>query len=129
MPGIVSGAPRILLRLEALLVAMAALVFYAKMEMSWWLFVALFLVPDLSMAGYIAGRKTGAAVYNMAHWSGLPIAFITWGFYRASSEFVAVGLIWAAHIGLDRALGYGLKYSGGFGVSHLGLIGKAQRQP
>jgi hypothetical protein len=29
-----------------------------------------------------------------------------------------------AHIGIDRALGYGLKYSTGFGFTHLGRIGK-----
>jgi hypothetical protein len=26
-------------------------------------------------------------------------------------------MIWLAHIGFDRALGYGLKYSSGFGVT------------
>ena len=33
-------------------------------------------------------------------------------------------MIWLAHIGFDRALGYGLKYSAGFGFTHLGRIGK-----
>ena len=33
-------------------------------------------------------------------------------------------MIWLAHIGIDRALGYGLKYSTGFGFTHLGRIGK-----
>ena len=35
----------------------------------------------------------------------------------------AAALIWIAHIGLDRALGYGLKYATGFGDTHLGHIG------
>ena len=29
-------------------------------------------------------------------------------------------------IGIDRALGYGLKYTAGFGLTHLGRIGKAR---
>ena len=33
-------------------------------------------------------------------------------------------LIWAAHIGFDRALGYGLKYPTSFGETHLGRIGR-----
>ena len=37
---------------------------------------------------------------------------------------VAVALIWLAHIGIDRALGYGLKYEAGFGFTHLGRIGR-----
>jgi hypothetical protein len=34
-----------------------------------------------------------------------------------------VALIWFAHIGMDRALGYGLKYETGFNDTHLGRIG------
>jgi len=33
----------------------------------------------------------------------------------------------SAHIGFDRALGYGLKYSKGFGYTHLGRIGNAKK--
>jgi len=36
----------------------------------------------------------------------------------------AISIIWIAHIGFDRSLGYGLKYADGFGYTHLGLIGK-----
>jgi hypothetical protein len=38
-----------------------------------------------------------------------------------------LALIWLAHIGIDRALGYGLKYASGFGFTHLGRIGPAAR--
>jgi hypothetical protein len=31
-------------------------------------------------------------------------------------------LIWIAHIGLDRAIGYGLKYPTGFRDTHLGKV-------
>ncbi|GEP09038.1 hypothetical protein MGN01_08830 [Methylobacterium gnaphalii] len=125
--GIVSGWPQILLRLEGLSVLIASSVSYAWYGGSWWLFAALFFLPDLSMAGYLAGRRTGAASYNLVHWYVLPLACITWAVLAQSTSFLNVGLIWAAHIGFDRGLGYGLKYPEGFGVSHLGLMGKAKR--
>lgn len=128
MLGIVTGAPKILLRLEALFVAVAAAAAYGQLGASWWLFAALFLLPDLSMMGYLAGRKVGATLYNVGHWYGLPFACIAWGAFDHAPQILAVGLIWSAHIGVDRALGYGLKYSDGFGVGHLGLIGKARQR-
>ncbi len=33
-------------------------------------------------------------------------------------------MIWCAHIGFDRAFGYGLKYSAGFGFMHRGRKGQ-----
>ncbi|MGQ7476239.1 DUF4260 family protein [Streptococcus suis] len=36
---------------------------------------------------------------------------------------MASGLIWLAHIGWDRAFGYGLKYESGFKHTHLGDLG------
>lgn len=91
------------------------------------------LAPDLSMLGYLAGRKAGAALYNLGHWYGLPFLCIGWGVFEYAPLVLAVGLIWTAHIGVDRVLGYGLKYADGFGVTHLGLKGRvrspAQLQP
>ncbi|ESR25831.1 DUF4260 domain-containing protein [Lutibaculum baratangense] len=126
MTGFVTGAPRALLRLEGLLVLAAAILYYAGLDASWWLFAFLFFGPDLSMAGYLAGPKAGAAIYNTAHCYGLPLALIACGGLMPSPQALAIGLIWAAHIGFDRALGYGLKYGEGFGASHLGRIGKTK---
>jgi hypothetical protein len=39
---------------------------------------------------------------------------------------LSLGLIWCAHIGLDRAIGYGLKYGASFGHTRLGRIGRDQ---
>ncbi|MFK5073544.1 DUF4260 family protein, partial [Klebsiella pneumoniae] len=85
----------------------------------WPLCAALFLAPDLTMLGYLAGRRVGAALYNAGHWYGLPGAAIAWGLFGRQPQSLAIGLIWAAHIGADRALGFGLKYPDGFGHSHL----------
>jgi hypothetical protein len=127
MSGFVTGAPRALLRLEGFLVLVAATFSYAGQDTSWWLFAALFLAPDLSMLGYLAGPKVGAAIYNTAHFYGLPLALIACGVFVSVPNAVAIGLVWAAHIGLDRALGYGLKYGEGFGASHLGRIGATKK--
>lgn len=51
---------------------------------------------------------------------------MTLGFASAEPLVLSIAMIWLAHIGIDRALGYGLKYSRGFGFTHLGRIGKAQ---
>ena len=123
MSGTATGLPKLLLRLEGLMVLAMATTAYARLGADWWLFAALALVPDLFMLGYLAGRRAGAALYNAGHWYGLPVACIAWGVFGGSPQSAAVGLIWVAHIGFDRALGYGLKYSEGFNVSHLGRIG------
>ena len=83
----------------------------------WWLFVALILAPDLSMVGYAAGSGVGAA-YNFAHTYALPVLLVAPAIAGAEVA-VQVGLIWVAHIGIDRALAYGLKYPTGFKDTHL----------
>jgi len=122
MTGFVTGIPKVLLRLEGLGVLVVATAWYAKLDASWWLFAVLILAPDLSMVGYLAGKKVGAALYNATHWYIPPLALIAWGMAGHAPVALAVGLVWAAHIGLDRALGYGLKYAEGFGMTHLESI-------
>ncbi|GJE03577.1 DUF4260 domain-containing protein [Methylobacterium isbiliense] len=124
MSGVVTGGPRTLLRLEGLGVLVAATVAYGQQDRGWWLYAALFLAPDLTMLGYLAGRRAGATLYNFGHWYALPLACMAWGSFAQAPLLVTVGLIWAAHIGFDRALGYGLKYASGFGISHLGLLAR-----
>jgi len=121
----VTGGPRLLLRVEglALLIAMVAL--YAWQGTSWWLFAVLFFTPDLSFAGYLLGSRPGAIVYNTVHTTVVPGAVLGIGVALGQPLAVALALIWLAHIGFDRALGYGLKYPDGFGFTHLGRIGRA----
>jgi hypothetical protein len=85
----------------------------------------LILAPDLSFLGYLACPKIGAIIYNAAHSYLVPMTLMTAGFGFAPPLLVSVAMIWLAHIGFDRALGYGLKYSTGFGFTHLGRIGRA----
>ena len=122
--GTVSGGPRTLLRLEGLTLFAGMLLLYAVWGGSWWIFAVLFLAPDLSFLGYLAGPRAGAAVYNAAHSYMVPMALMTSGFALASPLTLSIAMIWLAHIGFDRALGYGLKYAAGFGFTHLGRIGR-----
>jgi hypothetical protein len=123
--GAVSGAVVVLLRLEGLTALAAALAAYAHLGASWIVFAALFLAPDLAMAGYFRGPRLGALVYNLAHTYLAPLALGAAGWALGSAAAQALALVWIAHIGFDRALGFGLKYPTGFGHSHLGRFGRA----
>jgi Domain of unknown function (DUF4260) len=122
--GSVSGGVRTLLRLEGLTLFAGMTLLYALWGGPWWLYALLFLAPDLSFLGYLGGAKIGAIVYNSAHSYLAPLAMMTAGFGFASPLLLSVAMIWLAHIGFDRALGYGLKYPAGFGFTHLGRIGR-----
>jgi hypothetical protein len=156
---------QLLLRLEGLGVAAVTAIMFARTGVSWWLFLALWLVPDLSMLGYldrignlhddsksvqgtvflrktalesinfpytnsrsgVAGSCRGARIYNAMHTYVGPVALGVCAYVlRANVVALAIALIWANHIGVDRLLGYGLKYGDGFGFTHLGRVGKAR---
>jgi hypothetical protein len=123
--GTVTGAARALLRLEGLALFAAMIPLYAWRGSSWWLFAVLFLAPDLSFAAYLAGARIGAAVYNAAHTTIVPVVLLIAGFALDQSLVISIAIIWLAHIGIDRALGYGLKYPDAFNHTHLGRFGKA----
>lgn len=105
---------------------LAAAYLYGESGGSWVLFAALFFVPDVSFAGYLAGARAGAVSYNLAHsYVGPLIAAVS---ALATGAAPGWALIWAAHVGFDRALGYGLKYPTGFGDTHLGRIGRPRQR-
>jgi len=123
--GAVSGAPQLLLKLEGLAVLVLSLVVYGRESGGWLLFAILFLAPDLGMLGYLIGPGAGAAAYNGVHTYVVPAALALLGIF-AWPPLIALSLIWAAHIGLDRALGFGLKYPGAFAETHLGTLRRAK---
>ena len=118
------GAVRVILRLEGLCVLIAASVAYSKFGLGWGTFALFFLTPDLSLFGYLAGPKVGAISYNLAHSYSGAVVCLAMGLVFTAPTILSVGIIWCAHIGFDRALGYGLKYSDGFTFTHLGRIGR-----
>ena len=115
----VERLPRALLHVEGLAVAAAAIVLYFHAGYPWWLLLALVLAPDVSMVGYAAGPTVGAAAYDAAHTYAFPVVLAAVGLVVDSRTAVELGLIWLAHIGVDRAVGYGLKYPAGFKDTHL----------
>jgi hypothetical protein len=95
----------------------------------WQVYALLFFVPDLTMLAYLAGPRIGAAVYNAAHVTIGPLLLALAGIVLLEPAMGSISLIWLAHIGLDRALGFGLKYFTGFRTTHLGRIGKDATEP
>lgn len=112
------------LRVEGVAALAIASALYALGAYNWPLFVLLFFVPDLAFAGYLAGPRVGAAVYNLAHTYTFPAVLVGLGWGLAAPALVQVALIWTAHIGFDRALGYGFKLPTSFHNTHLGKIGR-----
>lgn len=90
----------------------------------WWLWLILFFAPDIGFLGYLVGPRVGAIVYNLLHLYGAGLLLTMVGMLVYGNTFLmGVGLIWVAHVGFDRMLGYGLKEPTGFGDTHLGRIG------
>ncbi len=118
--GFVTGGVRLLLRLEGFAAFAAALAVYWRNDFSWLASALFFLAPDLAMLAYLAGPRAGALGYNFAHTYVLPLTLALFGLFGSVPFAAAGGLIWIAHIGFDRALGYGLKYPTAFGDTHLG---------
>ena len=123
-PAAVSGMPLRLLRLEGVVLLVAALAGYVTgLDEPWWLVPVLIFVPDAFMAGYAASSRAGAMLYNVAHSYPAPAALGLLAVVAEGPLWQGVALIWFAHIGMDRALGYGLKYEADFKDTHLGRIG------
>ena len=116
---------RLWLRAEGLAVFAVALALYALSGGGWLLGVLLFFAPDLSFAGYLAGPRVGAVAYNLAHTYVSPAVLAGLGWMLAAPLLPTLALLWVAHIGFDRTLGYGLKLPTGFHNTHLGRIGRA----
>lgn len=111
--------PRRLLHLEGVVVLAAAIALYFDAGYGWLLLVLLFLAPDLSMLGYLGGPRVGALAYDVVHTYALPVALGAVGVLGGYGLATQLALVWAAHIGMDRMLGYGLKYPTAFKDTHL----------
>ncbi len=119
----VEGSVRRVLRIEGVAVAAVSVMLYYHHAGGWLMFVVLFLTPDLFMLGYFAGPRVGAVAYNLVHAYISPLVLGAAGVLADVPLAVLLALIWTAHLGFDRALGYGLKYATAFGDTHLGRLG------
>src|SRR5690242_2983229 len=108
------SGPAVLLRLEGLAVFALATSLYAATGGNWVIYLLLFLAPDVSMLGYLAGPRGGAVIYNLVHTYTNPAAIAAYAYFARFHPALALALILFAHIGIDRLLGFGLKYPSGF---------------
>ena len=114
-----------LLKTEELAEMLLAVVVFAQLPYAWWVLPAAFLLPDLSMLGYLAGPRAGAFSYNLLHHKALAIAMGLTGWALGQPLLLLAGTVLLFHSAFDRMLGYGLKYGSGFQHTHLGQIGRA----
>jgi len=124
--GTVTGGPRWWLRLDGLVLLVGSLALFATTGEPWWLVPLVILLPDAFMLGYLEGRRLGAFSYNLGHNYLLPAVVAGAGLGSGSDLLTALGLLWFAHIGMDRVAGYGLKYDDGFGHTHLGWLRRGE---
>jgi len=117
----------LLLHLEGAAVLLGALVAYWQLGGNWWIFLLLCLAPDLSWFAFLAGQKAGATAYNLVHTYLAPIVIGLIAWLAGTHWLLPYLVIWGAHIGADRALGYGLKYPELVEQTHLGPIGKSAK--
>ena len=119
-PGVVA----LILRAESAAIAVAGVVLWFAQGGSLIWVIPAWLAPDISIAGYAAGPRVGAVVYNLAHNLVVALGLLGLGFLLRSTPLVLAGAILLAHIGIDRTSGFGLKYATSFQDTHLGRIGR-----
>lgn len=113
-----------LLKLEEVGQFLLSIFLFSQLDYSWWVFPACLLLPDLSMLGYVANPQIGAGLYNFFHHKFVAIVVLILGYWLDSQALSLSGIILFGHSAMDRALGYGLKFSDDFKHTHLGWIGK-----
>lgn len=107
------------IRLEALFIFILSLYCYFLLGESWLLFFLTWIFPDVGMIGFLRDKKIGTIFYNLTHTYLVSLSFIIAGFIFDQNLLLALGIIFTNHIGLDRFLGFGLKYSSGFKDTHI----------
>ena len=117
-------AMKYLLKTEEALLFFLALYLLQDLPYPGWYYGALFLLPDLSMLGYLVNTKTGAHLYNIFHHKGIALGVYGLGLVFNQPSLQFTGLLLFGHSAFDRIFGYGLKFSDHFKNTHLGWIGK-----
>ncbi len=119
---------RRLVSFEYVFAAVLTALFFVEIgKFDWWWLIVLFPLVDVSAFGYLQNSRAGALTYNLGHSLIGPAILITLYVIYFNNWLLFAGLVWLFHIFIDRALGYGLKHSEGFGHTHLGSIGKAKQ--
>jgi hypothetical protein len=117
----------VILRIESLAIFVTGVLLYLQLNGNGLWLLPLLLAPDISMIGYLGGPRLGAITYNLAHNLATALAVLAIGWFAAIAPLALAGAILIAHVGMDRTLGYGLKYQDSFHDTHLGRIGRVRR--
>ena len=125
-----------LLKLEELAQLLLIILVLVMKSVAWWMYLVLFIGPDIGMLGYLVNTRVGAFCYNLTHHKGIAILLMLLGLLaevgnmltNVQSGFFLAGLIIYGHSSIDRMLGYGLKFGDHFKHTHLGWIGKVKAQ-
>src|SRR4051812_24843697 len=99
-----------LLKVEEACMVLLSIYLYTLLPYAWWLYVVLFLAPDISMLGYLINTMVGAFTYNFFHHKGVAILCYLLGIYIHFEPLQFLGLLLFGHSSFDRIMGYGLKY-------------------
>lgn len=113
---------KLLLHIEGLAVLVLSIYFYSNLHFNWIIFLVLLFAPDLAALGYLKNVKVGSILYNLFHTYTIPAVIVMFGLLLHNNMALMLSLIWIAHIGMDRMLGYGLKYPTNFQDSHLNRV-------
>jgi hypothetical protein len=103
--GSVAEAPHLIVRGEGLALWAGATAGSAITGLSWWLYAAFFLVPDLSLAAYGAGPRLGAMVYGAMAYNALhstigPAVLAEPGLIAETTALVGIAAVWGPISGL-----------------------------
>jgi hypothetical protein len=82
---------------------------YFRLGGGWGMAAVLLLAPDLAFIAFAMGVGPGVMAYNAVHRPMVPLVLLVAGFAAGLPILVLLSLIWVAHIGMDRAAGYGLR--------------------
>lgn len=113
-----------ILNLEEWGIFLLCIFLFSRLPFAWWWFPALLLLPDIGMLGYLVNPKIGALTYNLLHHRAIAAIIAAYALWSGKANWQLAAIILFAHISMDRALGYGLKYEDSFAHTHLGIIGK-----
>ena len=122
--GLPTATVRGWLRIEGAAAFVAGLALFGWLGGQGLLAIPLLLLPDLSAVGYLRGPRLGAMTYNLVHNWALGLGVLGLGIASGIAPVAIAGAILVAHVGMDRAAGYGLKLSTSFQDTHLGRIGR-----
>lgn len=114
--------PRIFLHLEGAAILVITLILYANQQFNWWAFALFLLTPDLPILLYPVNPRLGSITYNLVHTIIFPLTLAIFSVFNGNDLGLQIALIWLAHIGMDRAFGYGFKYAGEFKQTHFSRI-------